>query len=164
MFIESAESAKEFAKQHRLSLALGAFLVSAVVSVPSFNDHRDEIVNAAPIIGAGVVTTEAMFVAGAATMAVSQKRKLFTKDLLNKQYIKESILLDPVDDSKLFRVGLATNTTGAIGTAVILGVGAVEALPNTMLPAVIALIGLDLAATATIRYNIYKGLAEQKTE
>ena len=40
----------------------------------------------------------------------------------------------------------------------VVGVGAIEALPPAMIAPSLALAGLDIAATVAIRYNIYKAI------
>ena len=149
---------KESLKKHRFSLALGALAISTVLSIPAMASHEDEVIKALPEVGIGLGVTEAMFVGGIGLMAASQKKKVLTKDIFSKKYIKENIINQPVDANPVFRAGLGINSVGALGSGVIVGVGAVAALPPAMIAPSVALAGLDIAATVAIRYNLYKSI------
>jgi hypothetical protein len=149
---------KEYAKNHRFSLALGALALSTVVSIPAFASHEHAVVKALPEVGVGLAVTEGMFVGGIGLMAASQKKKVMTKEIFSKKYIKEEVLGKPVDANWGFRAGLGINSVGALGSGLVVGIGAIEALPPAMIVPSLALAGLDIAATVAIRYNIYKAI------
>jgi hypothetical protein len=148
----------EYIKGHRFSLALGALAVSTLVSIPAMASHEHEIVAALPEVGVGLAITEGLFVGGIGLMAASQKKKVLTKEIFSKKYIKEEIIGKPIDSNRTFRTGLGINSVGALGSGVIIGVGAIEALPPAMIAPSLALAGLDIAATVAIRYNLYKAI------
>ncbi len=154
---KSSSRIKEYAKNHRFSLALGALALSTVVSIPAFASHEHAVVKALPEVGVGLAVTEGMFVGGIGLMAASQK-KVLTKEIFSKKYIKEEILGKPVDSNRGFRAGLGINSVGALGSGLVVGIGAIEALPPAMIVPSLALAGLDIAATVAIRYNIYKAI------
>ena len=149
---------KEYAKNHRFSLALGALALSTVVSIPAFASHEHAVVKALPEVGVGLAVTEGMFVGGIGLMAASQKKKVLTKEIFSKKYIKEEVLGKPVDANRGFRAGLGINSVGALGSGLVVGIGAIDALPPAMIVPSLALAGLDIAATVAIRYNIYKAI------
>ena len=99
-----------------------------------------------------------MFVGGIGLMAASQGKKALTKEIFSKKYIKEEVLGKPVDANRGFRAGLGINSVGALGSGLVVGIGAIEALPPAMIVPSLALAGLDIAATVAIRYNIYKAI------
>ena len=79
---KSSSRIKEYAKNHRFSLALGALALSTVVSIPAFASHEHAVVKALPEVGVGLAVTEGMFVGGIGLMAASQKKKVMTKELI----------------------------------------------------------------------------------
>ncbi len=155
---KSSSRIKEYAKNHRFSLALGALALSTVVSIPAFASHEHAVVKALPEVGVGLAVTEGMFVGGIGLMAASQGKKVLTKEIFSKKYIKEEVLGKPVDANWGFRAGLGINSVGALGSGLVVGIGAIEALPPAMIVPSLALAGLDIAATVAIRYNIYKAI------
>jgi hypothetical protein len=163
-FAESHKGSVEHLKRNRAKYALGAIALSAIISVPGLGEKYDEIVEEAPQVAAAVVGSEALFIGGLAMVAASQRKRFTRKDMFNKNYLKNEIFDKPIEDNLLLRSGVAVNTIGAVGTTAALAIGSVNSLPNTMLPSVLALAAVDLTATAAIRYNVYKGIKDNKTD
>lgn len=151
-------------KRNRAKYALGVIVASTLISVPALDDSYEKIVQDAPVLAGAVVGSEALFVGGLALVVGSQRKRLTTKDIFKRSYLKEEIFDKPIEDNTMLRSGVAVNTIGAVGTSVTIGVGALNTLPNTMLPAALTFVAADLAATAIVRYNIYKGIKDSKID
>lgn len=146
-------------KRHMLKLSLGAFVVGTLAS--PIGETFDAVKTAAPwAIGAGL-GSEAMWIAGAGMMVAATGKRVGNPFRLRSRW--EDIKSDTAD-SKLFNRGLIINTVGALGTASIVAVGSVTALPPETWPGALGLAAADSLGTVAIRKGIRSGMkSKQKT-
>lgn len=150
------QRAREWAARNKGKLALGAAAVSATLTftMNPLGEVTHEIVEAAPVIGVGIVASEAMFAGGIALMATSVGSKI-GNPLKLKERLPE--ICAEANDSKLFKAGFWINTVGAVGSAAIIAGGVVAKLPPESY-GVLGFAAADLAVTVAVRKAMLSGI------
>lgn len=107
---------------------IGIALSSAALTVAtdSVGEAKDAVVEAAPWVAGGIGVSEAMFVSGAAMMVASAGEKI-GNPLKLKGRLPEVVV--KAGDSNVFRAGMAINTVGAFGDAVVISAGTFNTMP-----------------------------------
>lgn len=141
-------------------LGIAAFVICFAVSLffSPLGTIADRLREVAPWVAAGIIVTEAMWVGGAVLMAYGAGSRLSSGLRVGGRL---SEYRAGGRGLTVFRVGLGINFVGAIGTALVIVVGVVVALPVATWPSAILLALLDIVATVLVRLAIYKGLPPQ---
>lgn len=100
----------------------------------------------------GVGVTESMWIGGAAMMATSVGVRIGNPLTLKSRWRE---ITQSVSDSKTFRRGLAINTIGAVGTAVVGETAVITTLPPESWGGASIAAGADLAMTVGVRGGVY---------
>ena len=111
---------------NKLLIGATALSLSVTLAKDPFDEVKQKVIEAAPWVGTGVIASEALFVAGAVTMAASVGKKV-GNPLKLKQNLPE--MAKHAGRSKLFKAGFIVNTVGAVGDFVVLSAGVMGKLP-----------------------------------
>lgn len=156
------QRARDYASRKKMSLAVGAMGLSAAATITNnpLSELKDDVITSAPWVGAGVLASEALFVAGAGMMAASVKDKIG-----NPFKIKERIpqIAQKAAKSKLFWTGFWVNTVGATGDFVAISSGVIAKMPPESYP-MLALPLLDLGVTVAVRKAIINSTRENSVD
>ncbi|MDL2363258.1 MAG: hypothetical protein QFB86_02670 [Patescibacteria group bacterium] len=150
-------------RRNLLKVSLAAFIGGSAVTIatnPTDKLEKD-ILTAAPWVGVGLATTEAMWIGGAALMAGSAGIKIGNPLTLKSRYEEVS---GEINGSKAYKTGLHINTAGALGTASVITLGTISSLPLETWPGAAGLIAADIASTVAIRSGLYAGINANKRE
>lgn len=140
----------------KTKLLLGATAVSLAYTLAAnpLGETKDSLVEVAPYVAGGLAAGEVLWIGGAALMlaAVGEKLK-------NPFKIRSKIpeIATKANDSKMFKTGFYTNTTGAVGQFSVVSIGIVDKLPPHTW-GVLGIALLDLSITIALRRAIYKGV------
>lgn len=150
------QRAREWAARHKGKLALGAAAVSATLTftMNPLGEVTHEVVEAAPAIGIGIATSEAMFIGGLAMMAGAVGSKVGNPIKLRERLPEIS---EKANDSLLFKSGFWINTVGAVGSAAIISAGVIAKLPPESY-GVLGFAAADLAVTVAVRKAMLSGI------
>ena len=146
----------KWARKRKTALVLGAAGLStaATLTLNPISELKDDVIEAAPYVGAGVVASEVAFVVGGAMMlgAIGEK-------IGNPLKIKEKIpeIATKADTSRMFKAGFWINATGAVGDFAVISTGVVASMPVESYPT-LSLTLLDLGATIDVRKMILDGI------
>jgi hypothetical protein len=136
------------------ALSATAFVVGAAVTtiLAPLGRIEKQLAQVAPWVVCGVAITETAWVVGAVLMASGAGQRIGNPFRLRptSRGVTQGML-----QSRAFRAGLHINTAGALGTAVVVVVGAVVALPRETWPGVFGLAAADVVGTAAARSGIY---------
>ncbi len=150
------QRAREWAARHKGKLALGAAVASATLTLTlnPLGEVTHEVVDAAPMVGIGIATSETMFVGGLAMMATAVGTKVG-----NPLKLKERLpdICEKANDSKLFKAGFWVNTVGAVGSAAIISTGIIAELPPESY-GMLSFAAADLAVTVAVRKAMLSGI------
>lgn len=150
------EKIKNWLHKRKTRLILGAAAVSTAVTLMynPINELKDEVVEAAPWVGGGIVASEAAFCVGAAMMVASIGDKIGNPFKLKSRLPEIS---QRANDSKLFKSGFWINAVGAVGDFVVLSAGVMKSMPIETYP-ILGLTLMDLGATIALRKTILDGI------
>jgi hypothetical protein len=160
--IDQREGFKQWFGRHKTKLAVGAAAVGLAITLTNnpISELKDDVVDAAPWVGAGVAASEVAFTIGAGMMlgAVGEK-------IGNPLKVKERIpaIAQKANNSKLFKTGFVINTVGAVGDFVVLSGGVVKEMPVESYP-VLGLTLLDLGLTVAVRKAIHRGVKNNSAD
>jgi hypothetical protein len=147
---------KSFVQRHKGKIAIGAAATSAALTI-AFNptgEVVDQITEALPWVGVGLVATEAAFVAGGSMMVTSVGGKI-GNPLTVKQRIPE--ISQKASESTLFKAGFWVNTAGAVGSAAVITAGVITQLPPESY-GLLSFAAADLAVTVGVRRTMLQGI------
>jgi hypothetical protein len=154
------DAVKSWIKQRRLRLALGAAAASAAVTLTTnpITELTQDVVEAAPWVGGGIVASEVAFALGGVMMLSSIGSKIG-----NPMKIKSRIpeIAERADNSLLFKSGFWLNATGAVGDFAVISGGVLKEMPVSTYP-MLGLTLLDLGATVAVRKTIMSGINDNK--
>ncbi len=146
---DDAEKVPNWLRRNKAKLLLGVAATSLAVTLATdkLGEVQEQVADAAPWVGAGVVASEALFIGGAAMMASSVGEKI-GNPLTVKNRIPE--IAKHANESTLFKTGFVTNTIGAVGDFAVISAGVVHELPPQSW-GVLGLTLTDLAGTVALR-------------
>jgi hypothetical protein len=149
-------------KSHKLKLLVGVAATSAAVTLINdpFAETKENVMEAAPWVAAGVVASEALFIAGAGMMLASVGEEI-GNPLTMKKRTKD--IARKANNSVLFKTGFVTNTVGAVGDFVVLSTGVMKELPPSAW-GVLTLTLADLSLTVAVRKGILNSIREQSED
>lgn len=161
----SWKATREGLKRHKTKLAVGAAAVSlaATVAYNPLGEVTEDLVEASPWVGAGLVASEGMFIGGLAMMASSVGRSARNPFKIRGQLTE---ICQKADDSLLFKSGFWVNTTGAVGSAAVIAGGILIKMPPESY-GLLSFSAMDLAVTVAVRKAMMTGIKNRsaaKTE
>lgn len=143
------DAEKSFLSRHLNKILIGCAALSVGYTVVSddLGDLKDDVVEAAPWIGTGVIASEVAFIGGLALMGASVGASI-KNPLKLRQELPE--MVSKANDSRLFKAGFWLNTSGAVGDFGVLSVGILKEMPPSSW-GVLGLTLTDLAGTIGVR-------------
>jgi hypothetical protein len=152
---ERKNRALEWIRKQQLKLALGVVAVSTVLTVGTDFEHtKDQVIEAAPWIGASLAASEVAWIGGGAMMLAGIGSKIGNPFKIRGRMDE---IAEKANESKLFKTGFAINAAAAVGQAGILTEGIITNMPAESW-GYLAFPALDLGATLVIRNKIWKGM------
>lgn len=156
---------RESLRRHKTKIAVGAAAVSlgATLAYNPLGEVTEDLVEASPWVGAGLVASEGMFIGGLAMMATSVGSSA-RNPLKMRGQLDE--ICQKADDSLLFKSGFWVNTTGAVGSAAVIAGGILIKMPPESY-GLLSFSAMDLAVTVAVRKAMMSGIKNRsaaKTE
>ncbi len=150
------EGIRGFLNRQKMKLCLGATTTSlaATALLDPMGNTKDKVMEAAPYVATGVVTSEVLWLGGAAMMLGAVGSKV-GNPLKIKQRIPE--ISEKANDSKLFKAGFAVNIAGALGDFVVLSAGVMTKLPPHSW-GTLSFTLIDLGVTLGVRKTMIDGI------
>jgi hypothetical protein len=161
--LEKVVKQPNWVRRNLSKMSVGAFAAGLALEsiIDPLSKLENEIIHSGPWAAGGIVTTETAWIGGLSVMAVATGKKVGNPLKLKGRFEEIS---SEVVDSKSFRAGLYTNTVGAYGTAGVIAVGAIAALPVETWPGAIGIAAADAMLTKGIRIAPYAAIRKSKAE
>lgn len=157
------DRARQFVARNKGKLALGAAAASATLTfaMNPMEEVQTEVIDAAPVVGVGIVASEAMFVGGLVMMASSVGGKVGKNPLKLRERLPE--ICEKANESKMFKSGFWVNAAGAVGSAAVISVGVVTHMPPESY-GVLGFAAADIGVTVAVRKAMLDGIKNNTQE
>lgn len=141
-------------RKGRIAFGLAGASVTATLINNPLSELKDDVIEAAPWVAAGVGISEAAFCVGAAMMIAAVGDKIGNPLKLKN---KVPSIAEKANNSKMFKAGFWINAGGAVGDFAVISTGVLAQLPKESYPT-LSLTLLDLGATIAVRKAILSGI------